>query len=298
MITNIRGLGVALVTPFTPKSEIDFEALNRLVGHVSDGGVDYLVVLGTTAETPTLSTAERAKIVGFVKENNRRNLPIVVGIGGNDTAAIVQSIKSFDLDGVEALLSVTPYYNRPSQRGLYEHYKAIAQVSPVPVILYNVPPRTGTNMLAETTLKLAHDFPVFCAIKEACGNIAQMKEILDGRPDGFMVISGDDGLAVPLIKEGGEGVISVVANAFPLLTSTIIKAAFDGDDKRIGELLPPFEKVIKQAFAEGNPTGIKTALSLRGIIENRLRLPLVEGSDALVASMKTAMYEIGQTGLF
>jgi len=298
MNTNIRGLGVALVTPFTSKGEVDFGALNRLVRHVSEGGVDYLVVLGTTAETPTLSATERDTIVEYVKKCNGGKLPIVAGIGGNDTAEIVRRIKSSNLNGVEAILSVAPYYNRPSQRGLYEHYKALAQASPIPLILYNVPARTGTNMLPETTLRLAHDFSNICAIKEACGNIGQMKEILDGRPDGFMVLSGDDALAVPLISEGGEGVISVVANAFPLFASKIVKAAFDGDEKMLGELYPLFEKTIKLAFAEGNPTGVKAALTLRGIIDNRLRLPLVEASDELIASMRAAVKEVKEAGIF
>ncbi len=280
---NLQGVGVALVTPFGSDGGVDYAALGRLVDYVIEGGVNYLVALGTTAETPTLSCDEKRAVFDFVRTRNAGRLPLVVGIGGNDTSKVVSDLKSWDFAGVEAVLSVTPYYNRPSQEGLYQHYKAVAAASPRPVILYNVPPRTGVNLTAETTLRLAREVPNLAGIKEACGDIVQIKEILSGRPAGFRVISGDDGMALPLIEAGGDGVISVAANAYPKQLAEMVGAALDGDKALASKLETTLTEPIEALFAEGNPTGIKTTLAVRGIAENRLRLPLVAGSDALRA---------------
>lgn len=284
--SNLRGLGVALVTPFDANRQVDYNALGALVKHTIDGGVDYLVALGTTAETPTLSCEEKASIAECVKSHNTKKLPIVVGIGGNNTDEIIRSISKFDLNGVAAVLSVTPYYNKPSQRGMYEHYKAIAENSPVPIMLYNVPARTGVNMSAETTLKLAHTVDNICGVKEACGSVNQMAHILRDRPTGFIVTSGDDCMALPLISIGGDGVISVGANAFPKLFSQMINAGFKGDIATAAALQMRLLEATEALFEEGNPTGIKTALTAIGLIENNLRLPLVAGSEALMGKFK------------
>lgn len=290
MKTNIQGVGVALVTPFTEDDRVDFDALERLVDYVSDNGVDYLVALGTTAETPTLSSQERRNVVACVKARNqvrKEPLPIVIGVGGNNTAEVVRAIAETDLEGAAALLSVTPYYNKPSQNGLYEHYKVVAAESPVPVMLYNVPSRTGVNMTAETTLRIANSVPNVMGIKEACGSMSQMAHLLFGRPEGFNVISGDDNMALPLIAIGGDGVISVAANAFPKLFTQMIAAGFMGQRTVAAGLQMRLLHAIEALFLEGNPTGVKTALAVRGIVENRLRLPLVAGSDELRVKFET-----------
>ena len=276
-----KGLGIALVTPFLKNGDIDFPALDALVDHVIDGGVDYLVVLGTTAETPALFPHERDAVLARVKTHNAGRLPVVVGIGGNNTAGVINAIQNCDLEGVSAILSVTPFYNRPSQRGLYEHYKAIAEASPLPVILYNVPSRTSVNMLPETTLRLAREFPNIIAIKEAYGEMAQFEELLAGRPDGFSVISGDDATALPLIERGGDGLISVAGNAFPEYISRMISEGFKGESQKAGLAWENINDLVKCLFEEGNPTGVKAALSIKGKIHNVLRLPLVESSESL-----------------
>ena len=293
MKTKLTGLGVALVTPFTPSGEVDFEALRRLVDMMIEGGADYLVVMGTTGETPTLTLPERVAVLRTVKERNAGRLPIVVGVGGNDTARVVELINQTNLDGVDAILSVTPFYNKPAQRGLFEHYKYIAERSPRPIILYNVPGRTGVNMEAETTLRIARECPNVVAIKEASGNIEQIKQVIEGAPEGFMVISGDDSLALPVIKAGGVGVISVAANAFPKYFSTMIKAQFE---QQWGHTEVMFEKIrpmVKMLFAEGNPPGVKAALAARGVISNVLRLPLVSVSDELYDKIAESLRENG-----
>ena len=293
MKTKLTGLGVALVTPFTPSGEVDFVALQRLVDMMIEGGADYLVVMGTTGETPTLTLPERVAVLRTVKERNAGRLPIVVGVGGNDTARVVELINQTNLDGVDAILSVTPFYNRPSQRGLFEHYKYIAERSPRPIILYNVPGRTGVNMEAETTLRIARECPNVVAIKEASGNIEQIEQIIQGAPEGFLTISGDDSLALPVIKAGGVGVISVAANAFPKYFSTMIKAQFE---EQWGHTEVMFEKIrpmVKMLFAEGNPSGVKAALCVRGVLSNSLRLPLVPVSDELFAQIEASIKENG-----
>jgi 4-hydroxy-tetrahydrodipicolinate synthase len=279
---------VALVTPFDEQGKIDFAALERLVQHTTQGGVDYLVVLGTTAETPTLSQDEKQEVLERVKQYNTAHLPIVAGIGGNNTADVVQKIQHTNFDGIDALLSVTPYYNKPSQQGLYEHFAAIGKASPVPVVLYNVPGRTGANLLPETVLRLANE-PNIAAIKEASGSIAQVAAILRDKPADFVVLSGDDGLAVPFMSLGAQGLISVVANALPAAIAGMVKAALHGDYPAAAKTQLQMQPFIDACFAEGNPTGVKAALSIQSIAKNTLRLPLVPASAALMQRMNVLM---------
>lgn len=272
---SLRGLGVALVTPFLADKEIDYDALEHLLEYLVSSDVNYLVVLGTTGETPSLSPEEKIIIRRFVVEKVNGMVPLVVGIGGNCTRSVVEELKTADLDGYSAVLSVVPYYNKPSQEGLYRHFEAIASASPLPVILYNVPGRTGTNLSAETTLRLAHDFNNIIGIKEASGNFKQIEAIINNRPAGFEVISGDDALTYPLITLGADGVISVVGNAFPKEFGKMVRLCLDG---KYNEALPihyKFTKLYDELFVDGNPAGVKSLLHDMGLIENELRLPLV-----------------------
>lgn len=276
MVRKIEGTGVALVTPFTKELEVDFDALERLVNHVIDGGVDYLVVLGTTGEVVTLTNDEKIAVFEKVKDVNGGRVPIVLGHGGNNTRTLISSLKNYDLSGVDAILSVTPSYNKPSQTGLYEHFKAFVNECPLPVILYNVPGRSGVNMEAKTTLKLANEFPgKVVAVKEASGDLSQMMEIIKGAPNGFEVISGDDGLTLPLIAAGGTGLISVIANAFPDETSNMVHFALEEKYKEARKIHYQLLDLIGLTFANGNPGGVKSMLNKIGLIENTLRLPLV-----------------------
>ncbi len=268
-------MGVALITPFKTDESIDFDALARVVEHLIKNGTDYLVVCGTTAETPTLTDKEKYEVTRFIISCNAGRLPIVLGIGGNNTKAIVEQLGNYDLSGVDAILSVTPYYNKPSQEGLYQHYAAISKASPLPIILYNVPGRTGVNMLASTTLRLASDFNNICAIKEASGIFSQIDDIIKNKPEDFMVISGDDGITFPLITLGAVGVISVIGNAFPREFSRMVRLALEGDYKNARTIHHRFTELIELLFVEGNPAGVKSMLALMGLIENKLRLPLV-----------------------
>lgn len=272
---KLKGMGVALITPFKEDESIDFDALARLVEHQIKSGTDYLVVCGTTAETPTLTEQEKEQIREFVIQTNNGRLPIVLGIGGNNTRAVVEKLKTTNLEGVDAILSVTPYYNKPSQEGLYQHYAAIAKASPRPVILYNVPGRTGVNMTAPTTLRLAVEFPNICAVKEASGNFTQIDDIIKKKPEDFLVISGDDGITFPLITLGAVGVISVIGNAFPKEFSRMVRLALQGDYANARQIHHRFTELIELLFVEGNPAGVKSMLALMGFIENKLRLPLV-----------------------
>lgn len=285
---KIKGVGVALITPFN-NYEIDYPALERMIEHVVNGGVDYIVALGSTAETATLSLAERQSVLRFVVERVAGRVPIVAGMGSNNTMALVEQLKTFDLSGVVAILSVVPYYNKPSQEGIYRHYMAVAEASPVPVIVYNVPGRTGVNMTAETTLRLAFASKNIVAVKEASGDIKQMQAIIDGRPDDFLVLSGDDGITVELIKHGGNGVISVAANAFPERFCHCVHEAMKGNIAQAEELMSEFEEPIKLLFREGNPTGVKTMTAAMGLTRSEVRLPLVEGSDALMSDTMQAV---------
>ena len=272
---KLRGMGVALITPFKQDESIDYDALARLVEHLLKNQADYLVVCGTTAETPTLTDEERDELTRFVIRRVAGRCPIVLGVGGNNTRAIVGRLEREDFSGVDAILSVTPYYNKPSQEGLYRHYAAIAQASPVPVVLYNVPGRTGVNMTADTTLRLAHDFPRICAVKEASGNFAQIDDIIKRKPADFQVISGDDGITFPLITLGAIGVISVIGNAFPREFSRMVRLALAGDYDSARTIHHRFTELFSLLFVDGNPAGAKSMLNAMGFIENKLRLPLV-----------------------
>lgn len=286
MIQNkIKGVGVALITPFN-NYEVDYPALERMVEHVITGGVDYIVALGSTAETATLSFAERQRVLDFIIDHTADRVPIVAGMGTNDTHALVEQLRTFDLSRTIGILSVVPYYNKPSQEGIYRHYMAVAEASPVPVIIYNVPGRTGVNMTAATTLRLAHATDKIVAVKEASGSIEQMQEILDGKPDNFLVISGDDGITVELVKRGGAGVISVAANAFPECFCRCIHNALEGRIAEAEQAMENFAEPLALLFKEGNPTGVKTMTAAMGITRPEVRLPLVEGTDELFEATK------------
>lgn len=272
---NLKGLGVALITPFNEDETIDFTALGKLIEHLIQNNIDYLVVLGTTAETPTLSTEEKKEVVSFVKQRVNGRVPIVLGVGGNCTNSVVAQLKNDDYDGIDAILSVVPYYNKPSQEGIYQHYKAIAQAIDLPIILYNVPGRTGVNMTAETTLRIAREFENVVAIKEASGNIVQMDDIIKNKPADFMVISGDDGITFPLITLGAVGVISVIGNAFPKEFGKMVRLALNGDYDSALRIHHEFTELFSLLFVDGNPAGVKAMLNAMGYICNKLRLPLV-----------------------
>lgn len=275
---NFTGTGVALVTPFTKSGSIDFSALEKLVNHLIKGGVEYLVPLGTTGESITLSKQEKRAVMDCVITTNKKRIPIVMGLGGSNTAEIIFALDAKELEGVDAILSVTPYYNKPSQRGLYEHYKAICQHSPLPVILYNVPARTSLNMTAEITLRLAHDFKNIVAIKEASGNMDQVMNIIKNKPKDFVVISGDDNLTLSMIACGAEGVISVSANSFPKMMSDMVRAAIANKMDKARELHYKLFDVTNLLFAEGSPAGIKELLQHQGICKNYVRMPLANVS--------------------
>ncbi len=276
MIKNkLTGMGVALVTPFKTDESIDFDALTRLIEYQIENGTDYLVICGTTAETATLNETEKKDITAFIVDKVAGRIPLVLGVGGNDTKAVVEAVKQVDSRKIDAILSVTPYYNKPSQEGLYQHYSAIAKASSLPIILYNVPGRTGVNMSAATTLRLAKEFPAIVAIKEASGNINQMDEIINNKPANFMVISGDDAVTFPLITLGAVGVISVIGNAFPREFSRMVRLALDGEYDSARKIHHQFIDLIELLFVEGNPAGVKSMLAVMGMIENKLRLPLV-----------------------
>lgn len=288
---SLRGLGIALITPFDNDKNIDYDALGRVLNHVIDNGADYLVVLGTTGETATLTAGERKAVRKFCVHENHGRVPLIAGMGGNDTRALVEDIRGADLNGYSAILSVTPYYNKPSQEGLYCHFAEVAAASLLPVILYNVPGRTGVNLSAATTLRLAHEFPNIVAIKEASGNMKQIEEIINNRPSGFEVISGDDSLTYPLISLGAEGVISVVGNAFPREFGDMVRMCLDGDFQKALPVHYKFQKLYDELFVDGNPAGIKYLLHEMGFIQNELRLPLVptrrETSDKIDAILNT-----------
>lgn len=288
---SLRGLGIALITPFDNDKNIDYDALGRVLNHVIDNGADYLVVLGTTGETATLTAGERNAVRKFCVRENHGRVPLIAGMGGNDTRALVEDIRGADLNGYSAILSVTPYYNKPSQEGLYCHFVEVAAASLLPVILYNVPGRTGVNLSAATTLRLAHEFPNIIAIKEASGNMKQIEEIINNRPSGFEVISGDDSLTYPLISLGAEGVISVVGNAFPREFGDMVRMCLDGDFQKALPVHYKFQKLYDELFVDGNPAGIKYLLHEMGFIQNELRLPLVptrrETRDKIDAILNT-----------
>lgn len=286
-----KGLGVALVTPFMENGAVDFAALAKIVDNLVEGGVDYILVLGTTGETPTLTTDERKALVRFVRERVAGRVALMVGIGGNCTRDVVATLKGWDLSGYSAVLSVNPYYNKPNQEGLYQHFKAIAEASPLPVMLYNIPGRTGVNMTPATIARLAADCNNIIGVKEASGDLEQMAEIRALTPSDFLLVSGDDGLTVEVIKRGGAGVISVLANAYPAETKEVVTLALAGNIEEAEQKLNALDGIISALFEEGNPVGIKTALYTKGICTSTMRLPLVSGSEALQAKMKKLIAE-------
>lgn len=279
IMSKYKGTGVAIVTPFNKNENVDYNALEQLVNHIIDNGVNYLVVQGTTGESVTLTKEEKKEVLECILKVNNRRLPIVLGIGGNNTKQVVETIKMTDLTGVDAILSVSPYYNKPTQEGIYQHYKQIAEACPVDIIIYNVPGRTSSNISAATTLRLANDFTNIVAIKEASGSIEQSMEIINNKPDNFVVVSGDDNLTLPLIASGASGVISVVANAFPKQFSTMVNAALENDYVLARKKHYDLFEVTNNLFVEGNPAGIKATLKILGITDDTLRLPLVKVSN-------------------
>jgi 4-hydroxy-tetrahydrodipicolinate synthase len=287
MKPKFYGTGVALVTPFNEDLSIDFAAFERLLTHVTSGGVDYLVVLGTTGETSTLSSAEKKQILEFVKKNNPAKLPIVYGLGGNNTIELVEKCKEIDFKGVDAILSVSPYYNKPSQEGIYHHYSLLADACPVPVIMYNIPGRTGSNMLADTTLRLAEHKNII-GTKEASGDLAQCIDIAKNKPKDFLIIGGDDILTVPMISIGGVGAISAISNVFPDITSKMANYALASDFPKANDELHKFCHFNKMFFEEGNPVGVKAMLEIMGICKSTVRLPLSKASAGLMDKLKKA----------
>lgn len=284
---QFKGTGVALVTPFTSDMKVDVEALERLVNYQIDNGVDYLVVLGTTGETATLSLEEKELVKSKVLEFNKGRLPVVLGLGGNNTAQIVKDLTAMNFDGFAGILSVSPYYNRPSQEGIYQHYKMIAENSPLPIILYNVPPRTGSNILPETVIRLANDFENIIGLKEAAGDFEQVLELIKNKPDDFLLISGEDKLALPLVLAGGEGVISVIGQALPKDFSDMIRLGLEGDCAKAFSLYYELSESIDLIFAEGNPSGVKCMLDSLCISSSTVRLPLVPASADLRQKINT-----------
>ena len=284
---EIYGTGVALVTPFHPSGQIDFTSLGQLVNHVIDGGVDFIVALGTTAETATMNADEKAAVLQAIVDETDNRVPIVVGMGGNNTRELTNEIHNFDFEGVDGILSVAPYYSKPNQRGIYEHFKQIAMATDLPIIIYNVPGRTASNISAETCIKLANDFENIIAVKEASGNLMQIMEIVKNRPPGFRVFSGDDALTLPSLAVGADGVISVIANAYPKSMSEMVNGMLSDSD-RYAAMAHHYQMldVINALFADGNPGGIKALLDHMGIVKNNLRLPMVKVNRALNLELK------------
>ena len=285
------GAGVALITPFTNNNQVDYKALETVIDNQVQGGMDYLVALGTTAETPTLSSGEKSNVVELIKEKSA-DLPVIVGMGGNDTRTILKQIDKFNFNGIDGILVVTPYYNKPSQEGMFHHYTEIAKASPVPIILYNVPSRTGVNLEAETVVRLAEASEKFVAVKEASGVLSQITKIGKYTPDNFAVISGDDLLALPIISIGGKGVISVIANALPGKLSNLIKLAIKGKYAEALELHYEMIDLFQLIFKEGNPGGVKALMYYQGTIENVLRSPLHKITDATYNEIKEAYLKL------
>ena len=285
-------MGVALITPFKEDGSVDYAALLRLVDYQLQNNTDFLCVLGTTAETPTLTSDEKQRITQLVIERVNGRIPILLGVGSNCTQTVIDTLKHDDMTGVDAVLAVVPYYNKPSQEGIYQHYKAIAESTDLPVVLYNVPGRTGVNMAAETTLRLARDFKNIIAVKEASGNITQMDDIIKNKPENFSVISGDDGITFPLLTLGAVGVISVIGNAFPREFSKMVRLALQGDFEHALPIHHQFAELFKLLFVDGNPAGVKAMLNAMGLIENRLRLPLVPTRITTFEKMRAILNEL------
>ena len=291
-MNKFQGTGVALVTPFNTDGTVDYNGLENLINHLVNGGIDYLVSLGTTGETATMTKDEKKKVWAFTAEINNNRLPLVAGIGGNNTYAVAEEIKSFDSTGYSAILSVSPYYNKPTQEGIYQHYKHLAEVSPLDLILYNVPGRTMSNMTPETTCRLAHDFNNIIATKEASGNFDQFNQIMRDKPEDFLLISGDDPITLPMIALGASGIISVIANALPKQFSDMVNHCLKGDFKSAVPAHLSLIEFTKLAFAEGNPAGIKAALKNLNVCGDTVRLPLVKASSALEAAIVKELEKI------
>ncbi|MDD5345534.1 MAG: 4-hydroxy-tetrahydrodipicolinate synthase [Proteiniphilum sp.] len=291
---NFKGLGVALITPFNDDRSIDWGALSRLIEFQVANGTDYIVALGTTAETPTLSKEEKREVVRFIVEKVNGRIPVVKGVGGNNTAEVAEEMQSCDITGISAFLSVTPYYNKPTQEGLYRHFCSLSQASPLPIILYNVPGRTGVNMTAETTLRLARNCNNVIAIKEASGDLNQIKAIIDGAPAEFQVISGDDAVTTDVIALGGVGVISVFGNAFPKEMAWLVRHALNGDALHARKQMEDeFNTLFHLIFVEGNPSGVKSLLNQRGMVRNVVRLPLVAVSEKTARLIQQELIKLG-----
>lgn len=283
---RISGTGVALITPFNEDKTIDYTSLDKLINKVIEGGIDFLVVLGTTGEATSINESEKKELINFIVKLNNKRLPLVLGIGGNNTNKLIKEINNTDLSDFDAILSVTPYYNKPSQNGLYHHYAEISKSSPIPIILYNVPSRTGINMSPETTIQLANDFKNIISIKEASGDINQIKYILKNKPKNFDVLSGDDGLTLEIIQNGGAGVISVIGQSNPEEFSSLVKFALNGKLSDAKILHDKLYGLYHYLYSEGNPSGVKAFLSLQGVCKNYLRLPLVPISSELFNDFK------------
>ncbi|MBP3211039.1 MAG: 4-hydroxy-tetrahydrodipicolinate synthase [Prevotella sp.] len=293
MAANIfKGLGIALVTPFHANGSIDFEALDRLIDYQLENDTDFFCILGTTAETPCLTADERQQVKEFCVKKIAGRVPILMGCGSNNTRALVEELGSLNLTGIDGVLSVCPYYNKPSQEGLYQHFRAVAAASPLPVVLYNVPGRTGINLRAETTVRLATDCPNIVAVKEASGSLEQVDEIIKLKPDHFEVLSGDDALAFPMIASGAAGVISVIGNALPREFSRMIRLEFRGEYEPARKIHHQFTELYKLLFVDGNPAGVKALLHEMGFIENELRLPLVPTRVSTVQKMSEILREL------
>jgi 4-hydroxy-tetrahydrodipicolinate synthase len=289
---RFKGTGVAIVTPFKNDSSIDFSALGRVINHIIKGGVNYIVAMGTTGETPTLTKEEKKALVSYVTETIENRVPLVIGIGGNNTQEIINFIRELDLTGVDGILSVAPYYNKPGQRGIFQHFKAIATCSPLPVIIYNVPGRTCSNITSDTCLELAHECENIVAVKEASGDMAQIMRIIKGKPENFLVISGDDMMTIPIIAAGGSGVVSVLANAYPAECSELVNNALKNNFKTAREIQFRFLESIELLFTEGNPSGIKAFLTVMNLCQNNLRLPLVPVSKTIFSRIQKAAEEL------
>lgn len=292
MSSQLRGTGVALVTPFDKENAVDYQALKKLVNHCIKGGVNSLIVLGTTGETPTLTKEEKAEILRFVAEIAADKVNLIAGFGGNNTQQVIDEMNNSDLTGYRFILSASPYYNKPTQEGIYQHYKAIAKASPLPIVLYNVPGRTSSNMLPETTLKLAREVDKIVAVKEASGNIDQCMKLVKNKPKDFIVLSGDDNLVVPQLSFGMDGCISVIANLLPKEFSTMINHGLNGEFKEATAIQFKLSEIIDSIFEEGNPVGIKSALSLQNITSDAVRLPLVNASESLREKIKKQLIQI------
>lgn len=290
---KFRGTGVAIVTPFKNDSSIDFTAMGRVINHVIEGGVNYIVAMGTTGEASTLSRDERQALISYIVEAVDNRIPVVAGIGGNNTQEIINTIRELNLEGVDGILSVAPYYNKPNQKGIFQHFKAIATCSPLPVIIYNIPGRTCSNISSDTCIELAHTCENIVAVKEASGDLAHIMRLIKGKPENFLVISGDDMLTLPIIAAGGAGVISVLANAYPAQCSELVNNLLKNNFKAAREIQLHFLEIIELLFTDGNPAGIKAFLSIMNLCDNNLRLPLVPVNRTVFLKIQKVIEETG-----